>query len=154
TVRSLFTVSAEGGEAKQLTHDRFMVLAPRWSPDGTEILYVAAMNPDVPNVFFPALRVLDVASGKIRDILDDWGYATAASWTPDGKQIVFEGQPHGQILGSKTDLWVVSSKGGKPKCRTSKFKFGVGGSLQADMPLLTNAAYIPVSEDGSVAYVQ
>jgi dipeptidyl aminopeptidase/acylaminoacyl peptidase len=152
-VQSLYMIPAHGGEAQQLTDDRFMNSAPQWSPDGSEILYLVSMNPDVPNVFYPTLRVMTVSSGKTRDILGSWGYAQAAAWTPDGQQIVFTGQPHGKVIGSKSDLWMVSSKGGKPKCRSMNLEYGVGGGLQDDMPVRAALTTVPLSKDGSEAFV-
>ncbi len=152
-VQSLYIVPAAGGEACRLTEDRFMAISPKWSPDGKEILYLAGMNPEIPNTFFPTLRVITVESKKIRDLFNGWGSATAASWLPDGKQIAFIGEPNGQVIGSKSDLWVIPAKGGKPKSRSAKFKIGVGGSLQGDMPVQSSVAQFPISADGSVAYV-
>src|SRR6185295_15208909 len=114
-VQDLYVIPAAGGEAHQLTHDRYMNNAPQWSPDGKEILYLAGMNPDIRNTFLPVLRILNVANGTTRDLITDWGNATAAAWTPDGKQIAFIGQPKGVAFGSKSDLWVIPSAGGTPQ---------------------------------------
>ena len=45
------------------------------------------------------------------------------------------GLPNGLTIGSKSDLWVVPSQGGKPECRTAGIKFGVGGGLQGEFIL-------------------
>lgn len=152
-VQSVYVTSADGGEARQLTNDRLMNANPQWSPDGKELLYMAAMSPDAAKVFFPSLRIINLESGKTRDVLEGWGEIQAASWTPDG-QIVFAGQVSGKTIGSKSDLWVASAsgKGGKPKNRTSKLEAGVAGGLQADMPVYIFSQTILVSKDGSSAY--
>ncbi len=155
TVEALFVVSVDGGEPRQLTHDRCAVANPQWSPDGKEILYAASMLPDVHNTFFPRLRIIDVVGGAIREVVGAWDNSGAAAWLPDGKKIAFISTPAGKLIGSKSDLWVVSSQGGEPECRTSSFKTGVGGSLQDDMPTAAPASpAIPITKDGSAAYVR
>lgn len=67
---------------------------------------------------------------------------------------MFTGQPDGLPIGSKSDLWVVSRQGGEPECRTADLKFGVGGVLQADMPIIFAPTTFPASKDGQAAYVQ
>jgi dipeptidyl aminopeptidase/acylaminoacyl peptidase len=49
-------------------------------------------------------------------------------------------------------LWVVPRSGGKPECRTTGLKIGVGGGLQPDMPVMLPPA-LGISEDGKYAYV-
>jgi dipeptidyl aminopeptidase/acylaminoacyl peptidase len=153
-VQSLYVVSCEGGEPRQLTNDDCMNSNPQWSPDGKEILYAASMLPDVHKTFFPRLRVVDVVDGKVREIVGEWGEVTAAAWLPDGKHVAFIGQPDGLPIGSKSDLWIMDVAAGKPQNRTGSLKVGVGGGLQADMPV--NAAFtrIPITKDGKTAYVQ
>lgn len=155
TVEALYVVGVEGGEPRQLTHDRCAAANPQWSPDGKSILYAASMLPDAHNTFFPRLRIVDLVDGAIREIIGDWSNSGAAVWLPDGKKIVFVSTPPGKPIGSKSDLWVVNSQGGEPECRTSSLKYGIGGSLQDDMPTGAPASpHIPISKDGQVAYAR
>ncbi len=152
-VQDLYVISAEGGEARQLTSDLAMNANPSWSPDGKQILYFASMLPDALRAFAPKLRIVDVIDGGIRDLLDDWGMIGAAGWTPDGKHIAFTGEEPRRPIGSKQDLWIVSAKGGKPQCRTAGLKVGVGGGLQSDMPTMLYSMSLPISSDGKFAFV-
>jgi dipeptidyl aminopeptidase/acylaminoacyl peptidase len=152
-VQSLYIVGIEGGEAKRLSSDAFMNSNPQWSPDGSEILYMASMHPDIARAMTARVRAVNPDTGAMREILADWGIVGAASWTPDGKSVVVIGQPDGLPIGSKNDLWVVPASGGTPENRTAGIKVGVGGGLQADMPVVLYSAIIPVAPDGKSAYV-
>jgi DNA-binding winged helix-turn-helix (wHTH) protein/Tol biopolymer transport system component len=83
---SLWRCRAGGGDCLQLTPAPAMALEPRWSPDGTQILFtevhsnairrlyvVAANGSSAPRTLGPADLVADVAE-----------------WSPDGKQIVLD----------------------------------------------------------------
>lgn len=152
-VQSIFVIGVEGGEPRQVTHDRCMNGSPQWSPDGKELLYTAMMQPDEYRPFLPHLRVVNLMDNAIREITGDWGYAYFAAWLPDGLNITFAGGPHGKTIGSKGDLWVIPSRGGTPECRTESLKYGVGGGLQPDMPFFGLITTVPLSEDGETAYV-
>jgi dipeptidyl aminopeptidase/acylaminoacyl peptidase len=152
-VQSIYIISSKGGEPRCLTEDNWMNISPRWSPDGQSILYLASMNPDSLKPFLPHLRVIRVGDGSVQDILGDWGHALTASWHPNGENILFIGAPNGLPIGSKSDLWIVSREGGSPECRTNGLKWGVGGGLQPDMPVLGVLSKIPISSDGTLGYV-
>ncbi len=147
-IQSIYVVEVASGEARRLTDDLLLNAAPQWSPDGTELLIMSSMYPDTPKNFYGRLRVIDVASGETRTLTDEWGQVTAAAWLPDGKQIVFEGTPHGKLIGSKSDVWVMDSTGGEPENRSAGLEVGVGGGLQADMPVMAYSQKLSVIDDG------
>ena len=155
-VQSIYVVAAVGGDPRQVTNDKCMNVAPQWSPDGKELLYLATMLPDIHDTFLPRLRVVNLVDGAIRDVLGDWGHAAAAAWLPDGQRIAFIGTPNRLPIGSKSDVWIVSRQGGQPERRTEGIKVGVGGSLQGDLPLMSvliASPTFPISKDGHTAYV-
>lgn len=152
-VQSLYVVPVSGGEARRVTTDKCMNAAPHWSPDGKSLLYLASMFPDKNTAFQPSIRIVNLLDNSIKDVLGDWGYAYEATWLPDGNNIAFVGQPWGRTIGSKSDLWVVPAAGGKPQCRTAGLKYGVGGGLEPDMAAFGITDTIPMSPDGSTAYV-
>lgn len=150
-VQDLYIVPAAGGEPKQLTKDKLNCSSPVWSPDGTEILYLAGMAPDSIS-FDLSMKIIDL-EGKSRDLLGDWGNILQAVWMPDGKQVMFTGTPAGRPIGSKSDLWLASKDGGTPECRTALLKVGVGGGLQADMPV-SPVPLLAVEKTGTKAWSQ
>ena len=153
-VQSLYVIEVEGGTPRRLSDDRNLNSAPQWSPDGNEILFATSMAINDHRALFPRLRAVDVESGSIRELTGDWGIVGAAAWTPDGRRIVFIGQPKGLLIGSKDDVWVIDRAGGTPQSRSAGFEIGVGGGLQADMPVALYSTFLNVAKDGKAAYVQ
>jgi len=93
--------------------------APRWSPDGTEIVYQArGTGSHIGN-----LDVLDVTSGRVEQLTDlpdvsvGW-YYMAPTFSADGRSVLFtmptvvasgpDGREH------RWDLWSVPATGGEP----------------------------------------
>jgi eukaryotic-like serine/threonine-protein kinase len=99
----VFVRQLSGGPARDLTpslsgrHTR-----PRWSPDGTDLLFVTSegVNRRVSRV-----SLLGGTPRVLVDIQDDAGIA-GADWSPDGKRIVYD-------VGS--DLYIAPLDGGKPQ---------------------------------------
>ena len=152
-VQSVYVVDATGGEARRLIQDRLMNTDPQWSPDGKDILVMSSMIPDDHKTLFPVLRVVNVASGETREAVPGWGIFAAAAWTPDNQRIVFTGQPNGQLIGSKNDLWIVDRAGGAPENRSAHFKIGVGGGLQGDFPVVMYSSKLHLTADGKSTYI-
>ncbi|MFN8528851.1 MAG: S9 family peptidase [Anaerolineae bacterium] len=147
-------VDAQDAKPRALTNDKLMNSSPQWSPDGKEILFLSSMFPDKFDTFFGHLRIANVETGAIRSITDSWGQVNTASWHPDGKQIVLTGGPHGRLIGSKSDLWVMSAEGGTPECRTAGLTVGVDGGLQEDMPVAGIISRNIITDDGQWAYAR
>jgi tricorn protease len=82
----LWSVSREGGQARQLTNGPGTETDPIFSPDGTLVAFTGEYdgNQDV--------YVVAAAGGVPRRITWHPGPDTALGWTPDGKQILFRSQ--------------------------------------------------------------
>jgi dipeptidyl aminopeptidase/acylaminoacyl peptidase len=152
-VQDIYVVATAGGEARRLTDDANNNTMPAWSPDGRRILFSATMQPDTLRAYYPHLRLVSL-DGEVRDLTGDWGYALSAAWLPDGR-VVFCGQPYGEPIGSKSDLWVLDGAGGAPECRTADLPLHIGAGLQADMPTaLQQVPRVLPTADGRAVYVQ
>lgn len=152
-VQDLYVLDLGGGEPRRLTDDRMMNLDPRWSPDGREILISSTMDADRSRVIYAHQRVVDVASGAVRELTQHWGDTSAAAWTPDGSRIVVVGHPTGTPGGGKSDVWIMDAAGGELRSRSAGFAVGVGGGLQVDMPVSFYEVPLRVSADGRYVYV-
>jgi Tol biopolymer transport system component len=76
-----------------------------WSPDGTEIAYVAPYPPEGSG----GILVHSLVTGKVRELTNPKPYAEGlVAWSPDGKQIAFTRS----LTRTARELFVVSSRGG------------------------------------------
>jgi dipeptidyl aminopeptidase/acylaminoacyl peptidase len=80
----LWFAPSEGGEARQLTYSGKSDTHPRWSPDGSQILFES--NRDGTS----QLYILDLAKGgEPRRVTSIATGANNGTWSPDGKRIAF-----------------------------------------------------------------
>lgn len=110
-IGGLFLVRVDGTGLRRLTDDTLGAGYPRWSPDGTHILFTQHLEAAT---FAPApLWVVDVAGGKPTPLTDprDPGWSFEGDWSPDGSQIVFDYFTPGA---SQTELRVVNADGTHP----------------------------------------
>jgi dipeptidyl aminopeptidase/acylaminoacyl peptidase len=81
-------VSVASGKLRALTWNRKRVSMPRWSPDGTQLAFLAKG----PKTKKTQVYVLPMAGGDARRVTDDKQGVDTYSWSPDGKQIAFIAQ--------------------------------------------------------------
>lgn len=69
-------------EVRPLTRDRALVTGPKWSPDGSRIVYTTYFNKGFPDVF-----TLDLKTGRRQPIATFKGTNTGGVFSPDGRRI-------------------------------------------------------------------
>jgi len=133
----LFLVDVATGELTQLTNDRYAVLQPAFSPDGTRIAFVTDRGPATDFerlVFGPmAIGILDLGTGSVEVVApfegaDHWN----PQFTPDGLGLFFLADPDGF-----RDIYRVELDGG-PIRRLTRLATGVSGITESS-PALTVA---------------
>lgn len=92
TQKGIWVVRADGTELRQVVASASA--QPAWSPDGEELAFVDAES---------ALRVVDVASGKVRTVAAS---ANVPQWSPDGRRLAF-----GRVVDGREQLFVVNADG-------------------------------------------
>jgi TolB protein len=96
------------GEAKQITNDRALVLTPRWSPDGSKLLFTSFFKTGFPDVF-----QYDVNSFQRTTFISFRGTNSGARYSPSGQQVAVilsgEGTP---------EIYVTNAQGRAPQRRT------------------------------------
>lgn len=124
-VQNIYVQSIAGGEPQQLTDDAHLDRALRWSPDGRELLYLAAHDPDRADLFSPKIRAVNL-DGEIDEILGlDWGFVKAADWTADGGRIIVIASSGDQPMATKDNLWLMDRAGTNFENRSEDFPLGV-----------------------------
>jgi dipeptidyl aminopeptidase/acylaminoacyl peptidase len=84
-----------GGAASKIVADPGGVSRPRWSPDGTQLLYASNGNGE------RGLRVHTVVSGETQALTDGRSLDLHPAWHPDGDRIVFASDRRDSGL----DIW-------------------------------------------------
>jgi Tol biopolymer transport system component len=87
---SIWRISPEGGEAEQLTSSPGYHAHPAWSPAGSKVAFVKGQPPATGEIFPQItgnLVVLDVATGREREIPTGAPVFGSVAWSPDGTRI-------------------------------------------------------------------
>lgn len=92
---SLWIVPRDGGQARQLTDGLTPVKSPRWSPDGSSIIYQVSTGTGA------EIWQMDVATSDVKRISDPDFHSQNASWHPQGERIVFSSARNDSGL----DIW-------------------------------------------------
>ena len=124
----LWLVPAGGGEARQLTDGDAADTSPAWSPDGRSIAFVSDRSPDRDRHFGGgAVHVLDVATGRVRQVSPEGRSAALPAWSPDGRRIAYLRTEHPlEVDGSVERLWVVTVASRKEACWTASIDRAIG----------------------------
>ena len=82
------------GNVRRITNDRAFALSPRWSPDGSRIIYTSFYHSGFPDIF-----VIDLNSNDRTTFESFKGTNTGARFSPDGRQVamVLSGEGTTQI---------------------------------------------------------
>jgi len=92
---AIWTLPAAGGLATLLVDDEATLRRPRWSPDGSSVLFEAV------SANGSRIRIRQLASGEVRQISDDNIHDQDGAWHPGGNRIVYASDRRGSGL----DLW-------------------------------------------------
>jgi dipeptidyl aminopeptidase/acylaminoacyl peptidase len=85
TDTELILIDVPSGARRVLTHDRIGVHAPRWSPSGDRIAYLASPARSKP----AQLYVLPMSGGDSEKITDVKGGVGSYDWRPDGNAFAY-----------------------------------------------------------------
>lgn len=84
---TLWRSKVDGTSALQLTSPPDYVLLPRWSPDGTKILFFAVNGSNSPKAY-----EVPIDGGSPEPLMpNDPGVQADPNWSPDGSKVIFSG---------------------------------------------------------------
>ena len=149
----VWTVPADGGEAKQLTYGDADDGQIAWSPDGRTIAFVANRHPDRDQVNVSLIYSVPASGGEIRVLTEGDYDLDSPSWAPDGTRLAVLGGDDPDAGGAKNaNLWTVPAGGGTPTNHTAAWDRSLGDSGMSD--LFQGADQRPLwSSDGSEVLV-
>lgn len=106
----LFTQVLPGGRIERMTLPTPAAEGPRWSPQGSRLVFVGgATMGGQPFVSVAAdLYVVRAGGGRPLRITHDAARETGPAWSPDGKRIVFARSAR---TGNRSSLWIVGGAG-------------------------------------------
>ncbi|MBS1251526.1 MAG: Dipeptidyl-peptidase 5 [Anaerolineales bacterium] len=153
----IWAIDAGTGEGIQLTDsDTFDELAPRWSPDGKEIVFVSNhsedpdLDPDAVDVF-----VMPAEGGEPRKIVTPVGPKTMPTFSPDGQWVAYFGREGRGDWWRNNSLWVVPADGsGEARNLTTQFDVDVSSRTINDLPGGLPLTPPTWSQDGQALYFQ
>ena len=97
---TLTVADPDGHNDKALIVTKYPLMSPAWSPDGKRIAFVSFSNNR------SSIKVVDVATGRVRHISEFAGINGAPRWSPDGESLALvlskDGFPKIYILDLKT----------------------------------------------------
>lgn len=96
----VYLFNIETGEQEQLGTFRGMTFAPRFSPDGTQVIMSIERNGDS-DIF-----TMDLSTRKLTRLTDHPAIDTSPSYSPDGRQITFTSD-----RGGSPQLYVMNADG-------------------------------------------
>ncbi len=81
---AIWLASLNNGACRQLTSGESQDMQPRWSPDGSQLVFVSTRHEGKPQLF-----LIDVAGGEARRLTHVEHGATSPVWSPNGKQLCY-----------------------------------------------------------------
>lgn len=114
----IWLVATDGaGKARPLTSGKKADTAPRWSPDGRQLVFLSTRGGK------PQLYLIDLAGGEARQLTTRDEGAGEAAWSPDGRQLAFAATVPAQ---GATDNKEEAAKAGEP-LRLERLRYKVDG---------------------------
>ena len=107
----VWVADADGGNAKQITHNHVAESGASLSPDGSQVMFLAEANQQFDTYYNRKLFIAPAGGGNARVLMPDLPYEVdRAFWSKDGKSIYFLAN-----MGVHTELFQVSVENGKPE---------------------------------------
>jgi len=119
--RHVFLVPAEGGTPRQLTDGDWDHSAPRWTPDGKEILFSSLRIEEELVWRESEIYSVDVAGGTIHPLTTRKGVDTNPMPSPDGKLIAYVGDDWHDDTYRNTKVYVMGRDGSSPRVISGDF---------------------------------
>ena len=102
---NIWVSDAAGREPRTFTRDSGLQYQPAWSPDGTQIAFVAGDGPGTYEIY-----VMAVDAARIRRLTANDSLEFLPAWSPNGRRIAFTSDRTGDY-----EIWVMQADGSDPR---------------------------------------
>ena len=120
--KRLAVMDYDGANVQYLTSSNSIVIAPRFSPNGSRVLYTSYETGE------PRIHVLDVGSVQSRMLpTTDGVMSFAPRFSPDGSQLLYS-----MTRGSNTDIYAMDINSGQTRQLTTAPSIETGASFSPD----------------------
>ena len=115
----VYNFDLKSGKLKQITSGPNDDSSPRWSPDGTKILFVSNRTSDPDSNINTDMFIAPADGGELRKLTTNEGSDEEPSWSPDGKWILYTTSVKPDLIWYDTlEAAVISPDGETPKILT------------------------------------
>ena len=108
-VSEVYTADLLFNRVRPLTADRALVTGPKWSPDGSKLLYTTYYKTGFPDIY-----MIDLNSGRKKPVATYKGTNTGGAYSPNGRSIAMSLSSSGSA-----EIFVTESIGKKPRRLTT-----------------------------------
>ncbi len=116
----IFTASATGGTARQVTSGDFNHGAPEWMTDSKRIVFSAVRKPEAEYIRDGSeIYLLDLTTAQFRQLTDRDGPDQSPRVSPDGKLIAYTGYDHSDNTYTVSKLYVMNADGTNKRVLTA-----------------------------------
>jgi TolB protein len=130
----IHTVKTDGSDDKQLTNTAYSNFFPGYSPDGTQIVYVAQLPPSGN----PQIVTMNAdGTNPVAITTDDTTASETPAWSPDGSKIAFAKAP--ADYSTTFRIYTANADGSNPTALTDGTGYAVSPSWKNDG---TKLAYV------------
>jgi len=127
----IFVIGAEGGKPMQLTDGDHDHSSPAWSPDGSQIAFIANRTGDADYTSVTDVWVVPSQGGALRKVTPSLGPCSKPTFSPDGTRIAYLGHQLEFRGATLTTLYVIPLEGGTPH-RALTCELTVGSAAGTD----------------------
>ncbi|MFN2135842.1 MAG: S9 family peptidase [Candidatus Promineifilaceae bacterium] len=151
----IWTVNTEDGALQQLTEGDYSELSPRWSPDGSQILFLSNRSEDpAKEIDAVDLYLIAAGGGEPTKIETRYGRKMLASFSPDGKSIAYLGREQTGRFYQNTSIFVVPTAGGEARNISAPFDLHFSTATYPDVDSGMTQTAPAWSLDGRFVYAQ